>query len=451
MMRTVEVILAVAILIGGVISVSLYVNLQPAEANYASLLQNLASSAIQQLKASQTLQYAAFNPSNQVYVGELKNSMGALFPANVVYNLTVYNVQNTTVNGVTSVSYQPILSFTDYSGGKPIFTYTSSFVLSPANFSYFQKTVSAPVTVYILNMSDAVYDPQTYTIANSLKQELTSRPYFKSVVSINNTQQFDQLMSLGYFKCSASQCQPRRATYQAQSSVIINTFTPYAAGDVPISATWAQEYVNNYGEEGGFAYYAYRLGENVSKYNITWVSFNYEFQRVSNMETDVFNSTICSDYPSFSIVGYCNIILPGCRNNDEGEIYFIAGITGNQNPYGTGSQCDTLEILGAATPTVLTPLAQQYANHYGVYPNYNQSSSEAYTRPNGLKLVSNVTAPISAENTIYYTDSIWSSPKGGFYILFGLSGFDARLALLTLLVFYHPQLLPCRVSPLRTL
>jgi len=440
MMRTIEVILAIAVLIGGILSVTLYANYQPVEANYAPLLQNLGYSAVQTLQRSQVLQLAAFDPANQFYVSELQDALNNLFPANVVYRLIVYNVTNLTQYGVNSVNYDPVLNISDYTGNKPVFTYSSSFVISPVNFSYFQKTNSAQVTVFILNTSDAAYSTRFYAIANSLKQLFTSRPYFKQVVTINNTDQFHNLMFSGSFTCSGGPgCHPASATYYVKNSVVINTFSPFTSGDVPISNGDASTYINQYFDQGGYAYYAYRLGQQVSEYNITWVSLNYDFQRVSNMETTVFNSNVCGSYPSFETVGYCNVFAYNalCPNNNEAEYYFVEGLAGNPNPY---PSCKTIQTSTSAQTTSLTPLAVSYENYYGVYPGAVQSTSEAYAQISDLIHVLDITYPVEG----YYTDSIWKSPAptGGYFILFGLSGFDARLVLLTLLVFYHPLLLP---------
>jgi|GEM_PF-1864173 len=446
-MRTIEVVLAVAILLGGILSVALYTNLQPVEANYAPLMQNLGYSAVQVLQGSQVLQLAAFQPGNSVYTNELQSAMNNLFPPNVVYRLVVYNVSSAALSGVNSIDYRPVLNLSDYTGNKPVFTYSSSFVIAPVNFSFFERTNSAPVTVYILNTSDAAYLTQFYAISNSLKQVFTSRPYFRQVVTINNTGQFYDLMFKGNFTCNGGPgCDPAQATYQAQNSVLINSFSPFTQGDVPISSANATSYINEFGNQGGYAYYAYQMGQQVSEYNMTWISLNYDFQQVSNMNTNnnAFNSNICNTYPSFDFVGVCAVFAYGanCPNNDEAEYYFVEGLSGNHNnPYSNShSRCATIANTNSALTTTLTPLATGYENYYGVYPGYVQSTSEAYAslEPYNLKLVYNITSPVSE----YYTDAIWQSPSGGYFVLFGLSGFDARLVLLTLLTFYHPALLP---------
>lgn len=447
-MRTIEVVLAVAILIGGILSVALYTNLQPVEANYAPLMQNLGYSAVQVLQDSQVLQLAAFQPGNPTYVNELQSAMNSLFPPNVVYKLVVYNVTNATIYGVNSIGYKTVLNLSDYTGNKPVFTYSSSFVIAPVNFSFFEKTNSAPVTVYILNTSDAAYTTQFYTIAGSLKQVFTSKPYFKQVVTINNTGQFYDLMFEGGFTCNGGAgCDPAQATYEAQNSVLINSFSPFTNGDVPISSASASSYISQYGSQGGYAYYAYQLGQQVSKYNMTWVSLNYDFQQVSNVNYP-FSSSVCSSslsklepYPSFDTVGYCNLFAynKGCPNNDEGEFYFVEGLAGKPDPYGTANSCQTIPTGTSAQTTGLTRLAIGYENYYGVYPGSVQSSSEAYSSLSPpLTLLYNIASPVGK----YYTDAIWKAPAGGYFAFFGLSGFDARLVLLTLLTMYHPALLP---------
>ncbi|MEM0322188.1 MAG: hypothetical protein QW613_07345, partial [Thermoprotei archaeon] len=127
-MRTVEALIAVAILVSGVAGLTAYLELPPPSSIYSTQLYNLGYSTLQQLTASGILQLAAFNPQNQLYQGELQTALASVLPANVVYNLTYYNVSVTSTGVVNTTQYIPVGYITNAGGAQPKFTITVSFV-----------------------------------------------------------------------------------------------------------------------------------------------------------------------------------------------------------------------------------------------------------------------------------------------------------------------------------
>jgi hypothetical protein len=201
MMRTIEVIIAIAILIGGVAGLTAYLSVPPPQTISSAQLTQLGYSLLQRMTASGVLQQAAFNPNNPIFVGQLESAFLASLPSNVVYNLTVYNVLQRSINGANSTSYVPVWNISNFSGRSPRFTVTISYVISPLNLSYNIKPHPYPATLFILNTSDAegwwITGYTGSSLALALKQIFTVRQYFAQVVTINNTAQMNQLLSFG--------------------------------------------------------------------------------------------------------------------------------------------------------------------------------------------------------------------------------------------------------------
>lgn len=424
MMRTVEAMIAVAILVGGVAGLTAYLQLPPPKSVYSDQLYNLGYSALQQLTASGVLQTAAFNPDNPLYQGQLQSALQAILPANVVYNLTYYNVTTSIINGVSTTQYTPIGYISNSGGTQPKFTVTVSFVVPSPNLTFVLKAKPYPSTVFILNCSDAlgwwITGYTATTLAANLKQLLTQRTYFQKVITINNTNQLYTLLSNGALQVDQTQ-------YNAKNSIIINVF----GESIPIP----QQEISS----GGTGYDQW-LGQQVREYNITWVQVvGWPFYEISN--TQYFNSPTtkysCSGgYPYYGIVGICGI-------GGSGLDSFAEGFTNNNSScsISVGAPGGT-SIVDASTDLLAAE------NYYGIYVNPYQSSSRPLQNPQGCGLqpvmaVFNSFTSGSDSITYYPAEVYTNSAHRGYFIDIGLVRIpDIRIAALALLEFFHPQVIP---------
>ncbi|PSN84302.1 hypothetical protein B9Q02_09640 [Candidatus Marsarchaeota G1 archaeon BE_D] len=423
MMRTIEVIIAIAILIGGVAGLTAYLSVPPPQTISSAQLTQLGYSLLQRMTASGVLQQAAFNPNNPIFVGQLESAFLASLPSNVVYNLTVYNVLQRSINGANSTSYVPVWNISNFSGRSPRFTVTISYVISPLNLSYNIKPHPYPATLFILNTSDAegwwITGYTGSSLALALKQIFTVRQYFAQVVTINNTAQMNQLLSFGSL-------QSKGRVYSAQNSIIINVF----GESVPISIDAVNKYKND------FTKYDYSLGQNVSVYNITWVSVvGWPFYEVSNINQNaisVFNSTNCpAGDPYYGVIGICGIGSPGLQN-------FLEGLN--------GVSCSAPKP-GAQNTTPIPSNIQLIENYYGIYVNPYQTASRAMNQTQmqscGLQPYLEIVSHYSCGNTVCYPAEVYKTAKGGYFVDIGLVRIpDIRVTALALFALFHPPVIP---------
>jgi hypothetical protein len=419
-MRTVEAMIAVAILVGGVAGLTAYLQLPPPSSVYSNQLYNLGYSALQELTASGVLQAAAFNPDNPLYQGELQSALQAILPANVVYNLTYYNVTTNTVDGVNTTQYAPIGYISNLGGSKPKFTVTISFVVPSPNLTFILKTKPYPSTVFILNCSDAlgwwITGYTASSLAVNLKQLLTQRTYFQKVITINNTNQLYTLLNNG-------ELQVDQTSYSANNSIIINVF-----GE---SAPIPQQKIS-----GGGTEYDQWLGQQVVVYNITWVQVvGYPFYEISNTQffTSPTTNYSCGDgYPYFGIVGICGLGPPGLNSFTEG--------------FTNVGSCSINVGAGGTTVVNASPSLLATENYYGIYVNPYQSSSRPLKFPNscGLQPIKAVFNNFTSGGTTYYPAEVYTnSDHRGYLIDIGLVRIpDIRITALALLEFFHPQVIP---------
>ena len=422
MMRTVEAMIAVAILVGGVAGLTAYLQLPPPKSVYSDQLYNLGYSALQQLTASGVLQTAAFNPDNPLYQSELQSALQAILPANVVYNLTYYNVTTSTINGVNTTQYTPIGYISNSGGAQPKFTVTVSFVVPSPNLTFVLKAKPYHSTVFILNCSDAlgwwITGYTASTLAANLKQLLTQRTYFQRVITINNTNQLYTLLSSGELQVDQTQ-------YSATNSIIINVF----GESIPIPLTLLG--VNN----GDFAEYDKWLGQKVQNYNITWVQVvGWPFYEVSNTQYSGFSNSNCGEgYPYYGIVGICGLGGTGLDS-------FAEGFTGIDSCNISVVAPSGYAIVDASSNLLATE------NYYGIYVNPYQSSSRPLQFPNncGLQPIMAVFNSFTSGSTTYYPAEVYTnSEHQGYFIDIGLVRIpDIRIAALALLEFFHPQVIP---------
>ena len=107
MIRTIEVLFVIIILAGAFVTVS-YFTVLPAPREVSPInLRRLSFTTLQTLDSNYALSRAAFETDNATVWGGVQVALSASLPPDVVYNLTVYDVndqQGQVYNYVTSIS-----------------------------------------------------------------------------------------------------------------------------------------------------------------------------------------------------------------------------------------------------------------------------------------------------------------------------------------------------------
>ena len=184
-------------------------------------LRRLSLTSLQTLDSSYDLSRAAFDSDNATLWENLHIALSASLPPNIIYNLTVYDV-NGEENGATLYSPLRTISNAESLGAT---SDTSSYLVASSNVTFDvtpekigEINGGSGITLYILNCSDANGWWITGYTAQSLGGDLYRllSPYFVKTVLVQNTTQLRQLID-GQNISSSSQ-------ESVQNAVIINTF-----------------------------------------------------------------------------------------------------------------------------------------------------------------------------------------------------------------------------------
>jgi len=429
MMRTVEVLLVVIILGAAYLAVSSYVTLPSPTKVSPTDLNRVAFTTLQELDSRYDLSSAVFQTNNVTEWGNLQTAISAALPANMIYNLTVYNV-NTASNGASL--YTNIASFSDsQSLGQG--SDASSYLVASSNVTYIsspqQISVNGnPITLYILDCSDTAGWWTTGYTPSSLAQQLYEllSPYFNTTIMVQNTSQLGQLLNGQSLQGEA-----------INNSIIINT----CGESVPIPANFGSSGMNSTqgydSSNGSYAMYDYTLGRLTQLYNWTWVSIvGYPFYYVTN------TGFLSSTQNSWGIYGM------NCVSS-QGLNAFLEGL--DNQPY----LYNTTWITGAPSGIVyLSSQTQNLCNYYGLYPSPYQTSTRAL--PTAITPQFNLSITTYLFNTTFdgsaydpgavyrhhWTANIngvnVTSYQGGFFAL-GMTRIpDIRLAALGILCDYEP-------------
>ena len=414
MMRTIEVLIVIIIITGAFIGASFFAVLPwPRQVSPVNL-RRLSFTTLQMLDSDYDLSSAAFDIDNGTIWSELQIALSASLPANVVYNLTVYDVGSSS-GGVELYTPQKTVSNTETLGST---SDSSSYLAASSNvtFNVIPEKIgerSGGGTLYILNCSDAPGWWITGYTAHSLAQDLYNllSPYFYATVMVQNTAELATILSGTPLNGET-----------LQNAVVINT----CGEAVPIPTSYC---TSPYSSDS-YARYSYELGQLTRQYNWTWSSIvGYPFYYVSN--TAAFSGT----QNSWGIYG---MQITG----GTGSIAFLRGLD-NQD-YSTSGNAVTDSGDRQAT---LTQAAIDACNYYGIYPSVYQTSTRAlsdsirstYHLTVGLHIFN----PVSGYNpgTIYNHVSAGSSSITGSLLALGLTRTpDIRLTGIGLLSYYHPRL-----------
>jgi len=411
MMRTLEVVIVIAILLGTFAVVS-YFTVLPQPRQVAPLnLRRLALTTLQTLDSEYDLSQAAFDTDNYTTWNNLQVALSAMLPADVIYNLTIVEV-----NGDASGTelYIPVKSVSN-AANLGVASDASQYFVASSNvtFSVTPEKIgehSNGGTLYILNCSDANSWWTVGYTANSLAQDFYHllSPYFKQTVMVQNTAQLAQILNNDPLQSEV-----------LQNAVVINT----CGESVPIPSSYY---------DGDGARYAWTLGQRVLQYNWTWVSITgYPLYYVSN--TILFPN----DQNTWGIYGQKIVGAAGMNA-------FLQGL--DNQTYASNSTWITGSLSGVK---YLTSEALEDCNYYGIYPSPYQTFTRAL--PSYITGVYhlNVTTHIFNPDGSYYPGSVYrhntvqggtAAFQGGFLALGVTRTPDIRVTAVGLLSDYKPRI-----------
>ena len=195
MMRTVEVLIVIIILAGAFIAASAFAVLPWPRQVSPINLRRLSYTTLQTLDSTYDLSQAAFDVTNESAWNGLTVALSASLPPNVLFNLTVYDVGNSS----TTQLYTPLktISNTESLGAtSDAFSYTVAS--SSVTFNMVPEKIGEQggCTLYILNCSDANGWWITGYTAQGLADDLYKllSPYFTTTLMVNTTGQLRQLL-----------------------------------------------------------------------------------------------------------------------------------------------------------------------------------------------------------------------------------------------------------------
>ena len=411
MIRTIEVLFVIIILSGAFIAVSYFTVLPPPREVSPINLRRLSFTTLQTLDSNYDLSRAAFDTGNSTAWNGLQVALSASLPPEVVYNLTVYEVNDAEgqlYNYVNSISNTVSLGTTNDVSTYAVASSNVTFNVTPQKIG----EGGNGGTLYILNCSDANGWWITGYTAQNLAQDLYNllSPYFINTIMIQNTSQLYQILNGTPIQ-----------TETLPNAVIINTF----GENVPIPTTYATQYSSD------LAQYPYLLGQRVRSYNWTWASIvGSPLYYVSN--TGYFSGA--GDHNGWGIFGTKLLASAGINA-------FLQGLDSKsyQNN-GTG-------ITSSVGVVTFTNQTKDFCNYYGIYPSTYQTSTRALS--NSIIPSYHLTMGLNIFNPVgnYYPGAIYnhvasgSTNITGSLLALGLTRTpDVRVTGLSLLSYYHPRL-----------
>jgi hypothetical protein len=359
------------------------------------------------LDSDYDLSRATFETDNPQIWGRLQVALAASLPPNVVYNLTVYDINDEggeLYQYVDSISNAQSIAATNDVSSYTVASSNVTFNVTPQKIG--EGTGS---TLYILNCSDANGWWITGYTAHTLAQDLYDllAPYFEHPVMVQSTSQLAQILGGSAL-----------ADETLQNAVIINT----CGEAVPIPTAYCGAPYN----QNNYAYYSYFLGQKVNQYNWTWASIvGYPFYYVSN------TAQFVNQQNNWGIYGMQ-------QTGGGGSIAFLRGL--DSQSYSASGTAVTDSVT---RQVVLSQRAMDACNYYGIYPSESQTStralSSAIQTTYHLSVGVNVLDPVSG----YYPGTLYThgtTTITGSFLALGLTRTpDIRLTALGLLSHYQPR------------
>src|SRR4030043_1836164 len=196
MMRTIEILLVIIILTGAFVIASFFAVLPSPRQVSPTNLERLALTTLQALDGDHDLSETIFKPSSDSSWTDLQVALSASLPPNMVYNLTVYEVQP----GNTQL-YQETNAISN-AQSLGVSTGSSSYLVASSNvtFSFTPEKIGergGGGTLYILNCRDSNGWWITGYTAQKLAEDLYNllSPYFQATVVVQDTTHLAQLLN----------------------------------------------------------------------------------------------------------------------------------------------------------------------------------------------------------------------------------------------------------------
>ena len=409
MMRTVEILLVIVIITGAFIIASFFAVLPTPRQVSPINLRRLALTTLQTLDVDHGLSQTVFKPTNDTTWTDLRIALSACLPPNIVYNMTVYEVQT----GATQL-YNMTNSLSN-AASLGVSTGAASYFVASSNvtFNFIPEKIGehgGGGTLYILNCGDAYgwwipgYTPSK--LAKDLYDSLS--PYFQATIMVQNTTQLGTLLN-----GTALSTDPYE---NVANAVVIDTCGE--AMPIPSGFYATQGY-----QDASYAKYLYILGQKTRQYNWTLASIvGYPLYYVSN------TALFPSDRNNYGIYGMKDVGPAGLNA-------FLQGL--DDQPYVYNGNW----ITGSPGDVYLTSEAQYYCNYYGIYPSYYQSSSRAL--PTSILTTYHLNVPTYIFDTSggYNAGAVYRNAATGALLALGLTRSpDIRLTALGLLEHYKPRL-----------
>jgi hypothetical protein len=414
MMRTLETLLVIIILTGAFLIASFFAVL-PSPRQVSPLnLRRLALTTMQMLDSNYDLSRTVFKPSSDSEWESLKVALSASLPPNVIYNMTVYEVQSD-----QQILYVPVWNISN-AESMGVGSDSASYLTASSNvtFNVTPEKIGehgGGGTLYILNCSDANGWWITGYTVPKLAQDLYDllSPYFQATVMVQNTTQLEKLLNGTSLQGEI-----------LQGAVVINTF----GEAVPIPAGYYSSNGIGYDSDPSHGYhyaeYCYTLGLRVHQYNWTWASIvGWPLYYVSN------TVSFSGSQNNWGIYGMVMVSSYGLQA-------FLQGLDNQTYNYGTSQ-------TGSPGLVYLSSEAQYYCNYYGIYPSPYQTVTRA--------LPSSITGTYHLNATTYVFDPVGSWIPGAVYrdavsgalLALGITRMpDIRLTALGLLCDYKPRIYP---------
>ncbi len=415
MIRTIEVLFVIVIIASAFIATSYFTVLPPPRQVSPINLQRLSFTTLQVLDSNYDLSRAVFETDNPEVLYKLQVAVSASLPPNVIYNLTIYDVNQGDLlkedAGGKLYNLRASISNAETLGSSTeISTYTVASSNVTFNFTPEKIGQQNGGTLYILNCSDSNGWWITGYTAHTLAQDLFNllSPFFVNTMMVQNTTQLAKI--LGGISLQGE---------TLQNAVVINT----CGEAVPIPPEYCQAPYS----QNSYAYYSYFLGQRVNLYNWTWSSIvGYPFYYVSN------TVAFANGQNTWGIYGMQ-------QTGGGGSIAFLRGL--DSQSYSTSGSA----VTDSATRTgvTLTQTAIEACNYYGIYPSLSQTSTRALSSSilatYHLSIGINVLNPVSNcyPGTIY---THGTTTITGSFLALGLTRTpDVRVTGLGLLSYYRPR------------
>ncbi len=437
MMRTIEVLIVIIIITGAFIISSFFAVLPwPRQVSPVNL-RRLSLSTLQTLDSNYDLSEASFDVENATMWTGLHVALSASLPPSVLYNLTVYKVNNDRQKGTTIYSTLKSLSNSQDLG---LTSDVSSYLVASSNVTFdvtpekIGENSGEGLTLYILNCSDAngwwITGYTAQSLANDLQKLLS--PYFVKTIMVQNTTQLRQLLD--------GQKLTTLPEENVQNAVIINTF----GESVPMPQEYYQGRSRaNQGYDSSASYpyvrYCYTLGAITRQYNWTWASIvGYPFYYVTN--TGVFSS----EQNGWGVYGMKMTSQGGVRA-------FLQGLDNQLYVY------DSSGVISDVGVVTLTSETVNYCNYYGIYPSAYQTSTRALS--SSILSSYHLAIGYNVFNAVgnYFPGAVYnhagasSNDTAGSLLALGLTRTpDIRLTEISLLSYYKPRLYASDYSSLDT-